>query len=391
MAETADVVIMGGGIIGASIAYHLRLEGVTGRILVLEQDSTYARAATPMSMGGIRQQFSVPCNIAMARYGLAFYERFDEHMSGAWGTPQAHFHQRGYLVLLHAQNRAALLQRYELQRRHGVEVESLSPEDVRELVPHLCIDDILGGMYGRRDGYLNPRGALQGFVERSRELGCTWVQDEVTGFAASADQDMTVRTRQRGAISTPNLVIAAGAWTQRLAALAGIDLPVVPVRRQGCYVSLPTRLGYKLPMTLDRQRDMSFRHDTETDDHLLITRTIRNEPAGFNFDWDAAAFQTHIVPLIQHYLPSCGTPQLQRGWAGHYAVTPDENPILGPHPVYPRLFMAVGFSGHGVMLAPATGKALSELIHQGRSATLDIQPYGLERFATGDLIADPQI
>ena len=391
MAETAEVVVMGGGIIGASVAYHLRQDGVTGRILLIEPDSTYARAATPMSMGGIRQQFSVPCNIAMARYGLAFYEQFDERMAGTWGTPQAHFHQRGYLVLLHAQNRAVLQQRYERQRQLGVDVELLSPEDVRELVPHLCIDEILGGIYGRRDGYLNPRGALQGFVERSRELGCVWRQDEVVGFGRSTGQDMTVQTRDGRTITTPTLVIAAGAWTQRLAALAGIELPVVPIRRQGCYVTLPTRLGYKLPMTLDRQRDMSFRHDTETDDHLLITRTIRHEPAGFNFDWDATAFNTHIVPLLQHYLPTCGIPQLQRGWAGHYAVTPDENPILGPHPAYPRLFMAVGFSGHGVMLAPATGKALSELIRLGRSDTLDIQPYRLERFASGALIADPQI
>ena len=144
-------------------------------------------------------------------------------------------------------------------------------------------------------------------------------------------------------------------------------------------------------MILDRQYDISFRHDTETQDHLLVSRTIRDEPAGFNFDWDAAAFQSVIAPRLRHYLPTCGEPQLQRGWAGHYAVTPDENPILGQHPAYPHVFMATGFSGHGVMLAPATGKAMSELIQVGRSETLDIRPYRLERFASGDLIPDPQI
>ena len=391
MAQTAEVVIIGGGIVGASIAYHLRQDGMTGRILVIERDATYTRAATPLSMGGVRQQYSVPCNIAMARYGLAFYEQFDEVMTGSWGRPQAHFHQRGYLVLLHASNHEALRQRYERQRRLGVEVEFLAPEDVRELVPHLCVDEIVGGIYGRRDGYLNPRGALQGFVERARELGCTWLQDEVIGFHAAPDQTMTVQTQASGTISTPALVIAAGAWARQLAALAGIDLPVLPVRRQACYATLPTVLGYKLPMVLDRQRDISFRHDTETDNHLQITRTVRDEPPGFNFDWDAEAFATHIVPVLQHYLPTCGDVQLQRGWAGHYGVTPDENPILGPHPAYPRLFMAIGDSGHGLMLAPATGKALSELVRLGRSATLDVQPYRLERFATGDLIPDPQI
>jgi FAD-dependent oxidoreductase domain-containing protein 1 len=391
MARTAEVVIVGGGIVGASIAYHLRQDGFPGRVLVLENDTTYARAAAPMSMGGIRQQYSVACNIALARYGLEFYERFDDAMAGAWGRPQAHFHQRGYLVLLHAQNQDALRQRYARQRRLGVEVELLAPEDVRELVPHLCIDGIAGGIYGRRDGYVNPRGALQGLVEKSRELGCTLVQDEVTGFELAAGANLVVHTRHGDSIETPTLVVATGAWTQHLAALAGIDLPVVPVRRQRCSVTIPTSLGYKLPMILDRQHDISFRHDTETDDHLLISRTVRDEPPGFNFDWDVEAFDTHIAPLIRHYLPDCADLRLQRGWAGHYAVTPDENPILGRHPEYPNLYLATGFSGHGVMLAPPSGKALSELIRQGRSETLDIQPYRLERFATGDLIPDPQI
>ncbi len=391
MAHTADIVIIGGGIIGASIAYHLRQDGFTGDVLVIENDTTYARAATPMSMGGIRQQYSFPNNIAMGRYGLTFYAQFDEVMAGTWGRPQAHFHRRGYLVLLHAENQDALRQRYDNQRQLGVEVELMSPEAIRDMLPHLCVDDIVGGIYGRQDGYLNPRGALQGFVERSRELGCVWLQDEVIGFTPDAGSHATVQTRHSGTISTPALVITAGAWTQHLAALASIELPVLPVRRQGCYVTLPTLLDYKLPMILDRRRNLSFRHDTETDDHLLISRTVRDEPAGFNFDWDMEAFEIHIAPFLRHYLPDCGEPQLQRGWAGHYAVTVDENPILGQHPEYPGVYMAVGFSGHGVMLAPATGKSLSELIRAGHCETFDIHPYRLERFATGDLIPDPQI
>jgi glycine/D-amino acid oxidase-like deaminating enzyme len=391
MPRTADIVIMGGGIIGASLAYHLLQQEPHRRVLVIEQDTTYVRAATPMSMGGIRQQYSVPCNIAMARYGVEFYRHFDERMAGDWGVPQAHFHPRGYLVLMHASNHDALQRRYALQRQLGVEVELLSPAGVHELVPCLCTDDLLGGIYGYRDGYLNPRGALQGFVERSRELGSTWLQDEVVSFTPHAVQEGTVHTRQNGTITAPTLVITSGAWTQRLAALAGIDLPVVPVRRQACYVTLPNLPTDKLPMILDRQHDLSFRHDTETENHLLVSRTIRHEPPGFNFDWDAAAFASLIAPRLRHYLPTCGDPQLQRGWAGHYAVTPDENPILGQHPAHASLFMAVGFSGHGVMLAPATGKALAELIHTGGANSFDLQPYRLERFATGDLIPDPQI
>src|SRR5688572_1302159 len=194
MTQTAEVVLIGGGIIGASVAYHLRQDGFSGRILVIERDTTYARAATPMSLGGIRQLYGMPCNIRMARYSLQFYERFDELMSGGWGQAQAHFHQRGYLLLLDEQNREASLRNYEVQRQMGVEVDMLPPGQVHDLFPYLYVEDVSHAVYSRRDGYLNPRGTLQGFVERSRELHCTWLQDEVVSFARNAEGTFTVRT-----------------------------------------------------------------------------------------------------------------------------------------------------------------------------------------------------
>jgi FAD-dependent oxidoreductase domain-containing protein 1 len=390
MAQTADVVLIGGGIIGASIAYHLRQDGFAGRILVIERDTTYARAATPMSLGGVRQLYGAPCNIRLARYSLEFYERFDEVMSGGWGRAQAHFHQRGYLLLLDDQNRDAWFRRYEVQRQLGVEVEVLPPGQVHELFPHLYIGDVSYALFSQRDGYVNPRGALQGFVERSRELNCTWLQDEVIGFAPASGQMFNVQTRMSGDISTPAVVIVSGAWAQHVAGLAGISLPVQPVRRQACYVTLANPPGYKLPMVIDRS-NVHFRHDTETDNHLLVSYIIRDEPPGFNFDWDSAQFEAHILPTLRRRLPACGDIQLQRGWAGHYAVTPDENFILGQHSELPGLFMATGCSGHGVMLAPAIGKVLSEAIRLRRYETLDATPYRLGRFATGELISDPQI
>jgi FAD-dependent oxidoreductase domain-containing protein 1 len=390
MAQTADVVLIGGGIIGASIAYHLRQDGFAGRILVIERDTTYTRAATPMSLGGVRQLYGAPCNIRLARYSLEFYERFDEVMSGGWGRAQAHFHQRGYLLLLDDQNRDAWFRRYEVQRQLGVEVEVLPPGQVHELFPHLYMGDVSYALFSQRDGYVNPRGALQGFVERSRELNCTWLQDEVIGFAPASGQTFNVQTRMSGDISTPAVVIVSGAWAQHVAGLAGISLPVQPVRRQACYVTLANPPGYKLPMVIDRS-NVHFRHDTETDNHLLVSYIIRDEPPGFNFDWDSAQFEAHILPTLRRRLPACGDIQLQRGWAGHYAVTPDENFILGQHPELPGLFMATGCSGHGVMLAPAIGKVLSEAIRLRRYETLDATPYRLGRFATGELISDPQI
>jgi glycine/D-amino acid oxidase-like deaminating enzyme len=144
-------------------------------------------------------------------------------------------------------------------------------------------------------------------------------------------------------------------------------------------------------MTLDRRNDLGFRSDSERDDHLLVSRQVRGEPAGFRFDWDDETFATVIAPLLRRYLPGCGEPRLQRGQVGHYDVSPDENPILGPHPEHPALLIASGFSGHGLMLAPAAGRVTSELIRLGRSESFDARPYRLTRFAEGDLVDDPQI
>jgi glycine/D-amino acid oxidase-like deaminating enzyme len=390
MAQAADVVLVGGGIIGASIAYHMLQEGFSGRVLVIERDTTYARAATSLSLGGVRQLYGVPSNIAMARYSLQCYERFDEEMSGAWGRAQAHFYQRGYLLLLDPHNQDVWLKKYQLQRQMGVEVEKLASSEVEQLFPHLLVEDVDCALYSPRDGYVYPRGALQGFVERSRELGCRYLQDEVVGFEPTAGATFRVQTQRTGTISTGVLIIVSGAWSEHVARLAGITLPVTPVRRQACYVTLPHPLGYKLPMVIDSS-DIHFRHDTETDDHLIVSYIIRDEPSGFNWEWNSEAFDSHIEPTLRRRLPGAGPVRLQRGWAGHYAVTPDENPILGPHPAVPGLLMATGFSGHGVMLAPAAGKLISELIRLGRYETLDASAYGLERFATGQLIDDPQI
>ena len=184
--------------------------------------------------------------------------------------------------------------------------------------PHLCVDDITGAIYGRRDGYLNPRGALQGFVERARELGCTWLQDEVISFHAAPDHTMTVQTHASGIISTPALVMAAGAWAQQLATLAVIDLPVLPVRRQACYVTLPTVLGYKLPMVLDRQPISRF----GTTPRPMITcrlRTVRDEPPGFNFDWDAEAFPPILSPCCGTTCPPVATCSCNGGGRGTMA------------------------------------------------------------------------
>ncbi len=390
MAATADVVIVGGGIVGASVAYHLGAEGFTGRVLVVDRDLTHARATTPASMGGVRTQYAFAANLAMARYGLDFYARFDEALAGGWGTPAAGFFRAGYLLLAHPEHEAAVRRRGERQRRIGVAVEWLGPEEISRHVPALVPGGVAGALWTPGDGYVSPRGALQGLVERSRELGAAWRQDEVVGLQLEGAR-CTVRLAGLGPVSTAAVVLAAGAWSRAVAALAGLDLPVHALRRQACLVQLARPPVARLPMTLDRRHDLAFRSDSATDDHLLVSRQVRGEPAGFLFDWDVEGFAAVIAPLLRRYLPGCGEPRLQRGWAGHYDVSPDENPILGPHPEHPALLLATGFSGHGLMLAPAAGRLTAELIRRGRSETFDARPYRLGRFAEGDPVDDPQI
>ena len=390
MTSTADVVIVGGGIVGASTAYHLRADGFTGRVLVLDPDLTHSRATTPASMGGVRTQYGVPSNLAMARYGLDFYARFDEAMAGAWGLPRVRFHRGGYLLLAHPDNEAAFRRRGERQRAIGVEVQWLAPDDIRRVAPDLDLDGVTGALWTDGDGSVSPRGALQGFVERSRELGAVWRQDEVVGLQLEGDR-ATVRTRGGDAVSTPAVVLAAGAWSRNVAALAGVELPVHALRRQACLVHLGTPPKTRLPMTLDRQNNLAFRSDSESDDHLLVSRQLPGEGPGFRFDWDVEQFAASIAPRLRRYLPRCGEPRLQRGWCGHYDVSPDENPILGRHPEHAALLIAAGFSGHGLMLAPAAGRLTAEVIRLGRSATFDARPYRLARYAEGEPIDDPQI
>ena len=390
MATTADVVIIGGGIVGASVAYHLAAGKFSGRVLVVDPDLTYTRAATPASMGGVRTLFSVPSNLAMARYGLDFYSGFDDALAGGWGRPRARFHRSGYLLLAHAANEAALRERAAVQRAIGVSVEWLAPGEIGRVVPGLAADGVAGALWTRGDGYVSPRGALQGFVERSRELGAGWLQDEVVGLQLEG-QHATVRTRGSGAVSAATVVLAAGAWSRSVAALAGVELPVHPLRRQACLVQLPSPPAARLPLILDRDDPIAFRTDTDADDHLIVSRQLPGEPLGFRFDWDVERFAEEIIPRLRRYLPGCGEPRLQRGWAGHYDISPDDNPILGRHPDHPALLIAAGFSGHGLMLAPAAGKITSELIRLGRTESLDARPYRLSRFAENDPIVDPQI
>lgn len=386
---TADVVIVGGGVMGSSVAYHLRAAGYPGRVLVVERDLTYRQASSALSVGGIRQQFGAEINVRIARHTVAFYERFAELMAVGDERPDIAFRQPGYLFLADAAGWPALRARAERQRAWGAEVELLEGADVLKIVPDLNPDGIAGGSFGPRDGYLDPYAVMRGFARKARGLGTTYVEDEVAGVAVADGRAAGVMLRGGGAVSAGAVVNAAGPWAGEMARLAGIELPVGPVRRQ-VYVGSPARpLGYDLPLVIAPD-GLYFR--SEPGGRILCGRSFAFDPPAFDFTWRRDLFQQELWGPLARRLPVCEQFRLERGWAGLYDENPvDHNAIVGEHPDLPGFYCINGFSGHGLQQAPAAGRGIAELILHGRYTTLDLAPLSPARFRAGRRIVEDAV
>jgi glycine/D-amino acid oxidase-like deaminating enzyme len=387
--RTYDVVIVGGGVMGSAVAYFLRAEGFAGRVLVLERDLTYRHASSGLSVGGIRQQYGTAINIQLSRASLSFYERFPEQMEVRGDRPDIAFRQRGYLFLGDAARWPIMQRWHRVQREHGVEAVLLAPEEARALVPDLSLDGIHGASFGWRDGTLDPGSVLQGFVRKARDLGAEYLEDEVIGIGIAHGRVTGVATRRSGVIASPIVVNAAGPRAGALARLAGLTLPVEPVRRQ-VYVFEPERaLPYDLPLVID-VTGIYFRQ--EPGGRVLTGRSFPDDPHTFDFTWDRDRFFTGIWPDLARRMPCFHQLRLERGWAGLYDMNVvDQNAILGAHPEVAGLFCIAGFSGHGFQQAPAAGRGVAELIRAGRFLTLDLSPLTPARFTRGALLLEEAV
>ena len=387
---TADVVIVGGGVVGCSIAWHLRRDGFAGRVVVIERDSTYARASSNLAMGGIRQQFSVAPNIAMARYSVRFYERFDETMSVGGFTSDAWLRQRGYLFLVDHASAATFGARIERQRSLGATVEKWSVDRIRRHVPVLMLDDIAFGAFGPEDGYADPKRVLAGFRAGAAHAGAEFIEGEVTAIEHTAGR-VTGVVVGGSSIATPVVVNAAGAYAARVGQMAGVSLPVIPVRQQLFRCALPARLPFRLPMIIDPS-GVHWRHDDarspDSPDRIVVAHSNADEAPGENLTADTSRWDSEYAPPLVRRVPGWRGLQPIEGWAGLYEMTPDHNAIIGEHPAVHGFYLANGFSGHGLMMAPATGRAVSDLIRTGRSEAVDVTPFRIARFAHGALMHD---
>lgn len=373
----ADVVIIGAGIAGASVAYQLTQAGCTS-VVLLERESSQGKGSTGKSMGGVRAQFSTDVNIRMSMYSIPFYAEW-EARTGHESGYKAH----GYLFCATEEKHLTYLRtNMKRQRELGLQnVREVSRADIQEFVPQLRTDDILGGSYCPTDGFVDPYSMMNGFTVEAVKRGATLVRNaEVTAIRVAGGRIAAVETTQ-GVFETRTVVNAAGAWARAVAAMAGADLPIHPLRR----MLVPTEpfegMPERLPMTIDMSNGFHFRPEGRG---LLLAWNDPAETPGFKTAFDPAFIEKILTRAVDR-VPAFENLEVnsKKAWAGLYEVSPDHHAILGPAPEVDGLFYANGFSGHGVMHSPATGKVVADLILKGTTDLIDAEVLSVRRFAEG--------
>lgn len=385
MTETADVVIIGSGIVGSSVAYHLAQQGCTN-VLVLEREAHQGKGSTGKSMGGVRAQFATPVNIQMSKYSIDFFSKFDEVV----GHP-ADYRAHGYLFCATNDKHIAYLKaNMERQQALGVtNVEWIGPQDIAKIVPQLRVDDILGGTFCPTDGFVDPHSVMMGFMLNAREKGVRlWLDTTVTGIDVENNQVAGVET-SRGLISTHAVVNAAGAWAAQIAEMAGAELPVEPLRRQLVPTEPFDQLPQRFPMVIDMSTGFHFRREGKG---ILLAWNDPKETPGFKTEFDST-FVEKILTRAASRVPVLAEAGVnpRRAWAGLYEMTPDHHAIIGPAPNVEGLYFVNGFSGHGVMHSPASGRVTADLVLQGHSDLIDASQLSVNRFAEGRSLEETAI
>jgi len=383
--QTADIVIIGGGIIGSSIAYHLTAAGCKS-VLVIERETAQGKGSTGKSMGGVRAQFSTPVNIQMSLYSIPFYASFEDRI----GHPSG-YRPQGYLFCATSDEHMAYLSaNYTKQVVMGLkDVRLVTADEIRNMFPQLRSDDIVGGSFCSTDGFVDPYSAMIGFMTWAADHGAkVWKNTLVTGIQQD-ERGIAGLETSKGAVATRIVVNCAGPWAPQVAKMAGIDLPVEPLRRMLVPTEPFDQFPHSAPMIIDMSTGFHFRPESLG---FLLAWNDPEETTGYKTDFDPAFIEKILtraadrVPVFENLAVNP-----KRAWAGLYEMTPDHHPILGPAPGVPGFFLANGFSGHGVMHAPATGKILSDLILTGKCDLVDASLLGLSRFTEGRMIEETAV
>jgi sarcosine oxidase subunit beta len=378
MEKTADVVIIGGGIVGLSIAYYLALKKA-GKIVLFEKGQL-GEGSTGRCVGGIRTQFSTEINIRFSLESLKTFEQFEAEFG-----IDPEFRRIGYLFLGTSESEIEVFkENIKLQKRFGIPVEFLDSDEIGSRWPYLRMDDVLGGTFCAWDGYAGPNEILSGFARGAKRGGVRIHEGkEVIGISLARGKIQSVKTKNEE-IFTPVVVNAGGPYAASIGEMVGAKIPVKPLRRQ-IFITASFHLAdHPIPLTIDFSRGWYFRPEG---DGLLLSGPLDLESSfNLNTEYEAMAVAsenaTYRVPVLEKA-------RIVRGWAGLYEISPDHHAILGRVPGVEGFILANGFSGHGFQHSPAVGKVISELIVDGEAGTIDISSLSIDRFEKGELMLEP--
>ncbi|GAA1247435.1 NAD(P)/FAD-dependent oxidoreductase [Streptomyces javensis] len=369
---SADVVIVGGGVMGASTAFHLAEAGVTN-IVVVERGEL-GRGSSGKPIGGVRAQFSDPLNIELGSRSLRAYREF-RHRPGA----DIRLDSVGYLFLLDsAQQTSDFEAAVQLQNSLGVPSRMIAPDEAQHLCPYLSTDGLVAAAYSPADGHARPGLVVQGYARAAAGAGVTIAtHTAVSGLDTAGDRVVAVHT-SHGRIACSTVICAAGAWSARIGEMAGVDLPVRPVKRQLAFTTPISPPAPRIPFTIDFSSTAYFHN---SDDGLLLGLADPDQEDGFDTTWTPEWLELFRT-VARRRAPALAGMETAGGWAGLYEVTPDHNALIGRSTELPNFLYAAGFSGHGFLQAPAVGEVVRDLC-LGREPFTDISPLGADRFHHG--------
>jgi FAD-dependent oxidoreductase domain-containing protein 1 len=389
-----DIIIIGGGIMGSSTAYHLMRADSSLKMLIIEKDLGYEKASTALSMVNARIQFSLKENVQVSQYAFKILENFEDEMAIDGKKPAIFYRREGNLFLYDEKSEPSARKAFHMQEELGCAIEWWSPKKIKERYPiYENIDNIVGATFGPQDGHFDAYAVLMGYKAKAKSMGVSFLQDEVVELITDGDGERTgniiqgVKTASGETFWSSNVVNCTGAWAARLVKTVGIELPVDPTKRQVFAVKPEFSFDGPLPLTV---LPSGFYFRSETGGLLLMGKSMEEDPIGFDFSWDQDRFELLWGELYE-FAPVFEALKLIKGWAGLYAVnTLDANAILGEWPYLKGFYLANGFSGHGLQQGPAVGRYITELI-TGKKPTLDLSIFNPVRILENNPIHEDGI
>lgn len=382
--EFMKVVIVGGGAIGSSSAYHLaKHPRFRGEITVVERDPTYARASSMLSASGIRQQFSTPVSIRMSQYGLGFIREAAQALAVDGDAPLLAFKEHGYLFLATPSGLPTLRENVALQRSMGADISLLAPAELVARFAWISAEGLAAGAFGESgEGSFDGPALLQALRRKARSLGVRYVAQEATGFVRAGDAVSGVQLADGSVLDCDAAVVSAGPWSGRVASFLGIAMPIVPRKRMVYVIACREQLP-RCPLVID-PTGIWFRKEGE---FFLCGRSPGEgepDPDEPPLEVTEDMFHDYVWPVLAERVPAFEAVRIASSWAGYYELNLlDHNGIVGRHPTVPNVVFAAGFSGHGMQHSPATGRGVAELIADGEYTTLDLSPLGWARVIEG--------